>query len=65
MEVRTKTKIEAERRYKGIKYFKECYNKDTNKLWFRKLNEDKGLINMINRLRVNHYNLNESLGKDT
>lgn len=31
MEERTKTKIEAEGRYKGIKYFKECYNKDTNK----------------------------------
>lgn len=61
MEERIKLRIETEGRYKGVKYFKEYYNKDSNKPWFRKLNEDKGLINMINSLRSNHYNLNKSL----
>ncbi|KMQ85430.1 hypothetical protein RF55_16036 [Lasius niger] len=31
--------------------------------WFSKLDEPRGLITMINRLRANHYNLNESLAR--
>lgn len=31
------------------------------KPWFNKLNNDRGFVNMINRFRSNHYNLNESL----
>lgn len=58
---RTKERIEAEGRYKGTKYFNEYYGKEKKKPWFNKINLPRGLVCMINRLRANHYNLNESL----
>lgn len=47
--------------YKGVKYFSPLYFKEKKKPWFGRINLGKGLLNMINRLRADHYNLNDSL----
>lgn len=61
METRTQLRVELEGRRKGAKFFEKYYNKDRKKEWFKELNEPRGLGTMINRLRANHYNLNELL----
>lgn len=53
--------LESEGSLKGIKYFSSMYRKDKKKPWFSNISLERGLVNMINRLRANHYNLNESL----
>ncbi|CAL1681334.1 unnamed protein product [Lasius platythorax] len=60
---KTKTRLEREGEFKGIKFFKEYYNKEAKQVWFKCTNEPRGLITMVNRLRANHYNLKESLAR--
>ncbi|XP_024882817.1 uncharacterized protein LOC112461711 [Temnothorax curvispinosus] len=50
-------------RFKGIYYFKNFYNRKKKKPWFHGKNEEKYFITLINRLRSNHYNVNESLAR--
>lgn len=61
MEKRTKGRIEMEGKSKGIKFFENYYIQERKREWFRNTNEPRGMCTMINRLRANHYNLNESL----
>lgn len=61
MEVRTKSRIELEGKNKGVKFFEKYYRKESKKVWFKDVNELRRLETMINTLRANHYNLNESL----
>lgn len=61
MKIRTKRRIEAEGKSKGKKFFELYYNSDKKNTWFKKLDIERGLCAMINRLRANHYNLKESL----
>lgn len=57
----TKRRIEAEGKFKGTKNFNQFYVEERRKPWFNKINLDRSLVSMVNRLRTNHYNLNESL----
>lgn len=52
-----------ERQWKGKDYFQDLYEEEARKPCFHGMNEDKGFYTMINRLKVNHYNLNKSLGR--
>lgn len=61
MEIRTRNRIEIEGRSKGVKFFEKYYRKEMKKVWFKDMDEPRGLGTMINRLRANYYNLNESL----
>lgn len=61
MRERTRIRIEEERKFKGTKYFNIFYDRDKRKPWFDKMNLDRRLVSTINRLRANHYNLNEFL----
>lgn len=60
---KTKSMIEREGAYKGVKYFSSRYSKDKRKPWFARINLPRGLVNMVNTLRSDHYNLNESLSR--
>lgn len=60
---RTKGRLELEGPYKGCKYFNLYYSREYKKSWFKKTDKPKGQSTMINRLRTNHYNLNDSLAK--
>lgn len=57
------TRIEREGSHKGVKFFQCCHDGNKRKPWFARISLERGLVNMINRLRSNHYNLNESLSK--
>lgn len=59
----TKRRIEREGIYKGKVYFDNYYNRDNNRPWFRKFNVRREIVTLVNRLRSNHYNLNESLAR--
>lgn len=61
MWTKTRTRIEEEGQFKGSKYFMRFYQAERTKQWFNGLKLGRKLINMVNRLRTNHYNLNESL----
>lgn len=63
MKERTKTRIEEEGKYKGCKYFQKFYDSKRKKPWFQQIDEERSFINLINRLRSNHFNLNESLNR--
>lgn len=58
---RSKERNEREGRYKGVKYFQECYKKSDKKPWFRKITAERRFITTVNRIRANHFNLRESL----
>lgn len=58
---KTIVRIEAEGKFKGKTYFENYYNKKRKKPWFDKMDIDRRVVCIINRLRANHYNLNESL----
>lgn len=58
---RTNERIEAEGHYKGARFFNKFYDNKRKQPWFDKLNIDRRVVNMINRLRSNHFNLNDSL----
>lgn len=55
--------MEVEHKRKVGIYFDNYYKRDKDRPWFRKCNVRKGLVTLINRLRANHYNLNESLAR--
>lgn len=59
---RTIETIEDEGEYKGKRYFEKFY-KETKDTWFKEVKEERGFISFMNRLRANHYNLNESLAR--
>lgn len=63
MYIRTKNRIEVEGKNKGKKFLDLYYDKDCKKSWFRKLDIERGMCTMTNRLRANYYNLNESLAR--
>ncbi|XP_018374268.1 PREDICTED: uncharacterized protein LOC108768366 [Trachymyrmex cornetzi] len=46
---------------KGTLYYENFYNASSNKTWFHGANLSRNEIVMINRLRSNHINVNESL----
>ncbi|KYN19327.1 hypothetical protein ALC57_08354 [Trachymyrmex cornetzi] len=46
---------------KGTLYYENFYNASPNKVWFHGANLSRNEIVMINRLRSNHINVNESL----
>lgn len=58
----TNKEILIESKHKGKKYFDLFYEKNKQP-WFKKLNNDRNFIVFINRLRANHFNLNESLAR--
>lgn len=63
MGARTRNRNETEANYKGKYYFDNHYKAESAKPWFNKLDIKRGIATMINRLRANHYNLNESLAR--
>lgn len=63
MYARTKRRNETEGEYKGRYYFDTHHKKESTKPWFKKLDVKRGIATIINRLRANHYNLNESLAR--
>lgn len=54
MKLRTKRRIEAEGKSKGKKFYELYYNENKKSTWFKKLDIERGLCTMINRLRANH-----------
>lgn len=52
-----------ERRKKGAKYFEKNYRKEIKKVWFKDTDEPRRIGTLINRLRANPYNLNESIAR--
>lgn len=59
----TQNRIKAEANYKEIFYFENFYKENRKKPWFYKFNKERYFITFINRIRSNHYNLNESLAR--
>lgn len=47
--------------WKRKEYFKKHYQAKEKRHWFYKRNDKRGFSIMINKIRVNYYNLNESL----
>ncbi|XP_071579351.1 uncharacterized protein [Temnothorax nylanderi] len=60
---KTQDSLIKDAKYKGIYYFKNFYNRKRKKPWFHKMNEERYFITLINRLRSNHFNVNESLAR--
>lgn len=60
---KTVTKIIQQGRMKGREYFSNFYKRDESKPWFNGMNKSRQYITWINRMRSNHYNLNESLAR--
>lgn len=60
---RTQEKIKSEARYKGRDYFGRYYDEEKKKPWFHKIRAKRYFYTWINRMRANHYNLNESLAR--
>ncbi|XP_011707601.1 PREDICTED: uncharacterized protein LOC105462596 [Wasmannia auropunctata] len=59
----TQQSIEMDARFKGQFYFDNYYKKHKRKPWFHNFNAERYYITLLNRLRSNHYNLNESLAR--
>ncbi|XP_070158749.1 uncharacterized protein [Polyergus mexicanus] len=55
--------IKEQGRFNGIQYFTSYFKEKEHKPWFHGINEPRKFITWINRLRSNHYNLNESLAR--
>lgn len=47
--------------YRGREYFERVWRENRRIPWFEGLTEERGFIVMINRLRVNHYNVKKNL----
>lgn len=52
--------VKKESEVKGKIYFQKFFREERD-TWFKDIKEERGFISFINRLRANHYNLNESL----
>lgn len=59
----TQNSIVRDAQYKGKEYFEYFYNGKKKKPWFAGLNCDRYYITLYNRIRANHYNVNESLAR--
>lgn len=59
----TKKRVELEAEFKGKVYFDNYYKRGKNNPRFKKWDVKRGLVTLVNRLRANHYNLNESLAR--
>jgi hypothetical protein len=59
----TQESIIRDAQYKGNEYFKYFYNRKKKKPWFERLNRDRYFVTLYNRIRANHYNVNESLAR--
>lgn len=59
----TQESLVKDARIKGKAYFENFYNGKKKKMWFHKLNYLRYFITLINRLRTNHYNVNELLAR--
>lgn len=57
----TQNSIIKNAQYKGAFYFRHFYNSNKKKPWFSKLNTERYFVTLINRIKANHLNLNESL----
>ncbi|XP_024882476.1 uncharacterized protein LOC112464669 [Temnothorax curvispinosus] len=60
---RTQEKIKNEASYKGRDYFRRYYDEEKKKPWFHKIRTERYFYTWMNRIRANHYNLNESLAR--
>lgn len=49
--------------WKGLRYFSLFYEEHRSTPWFYRRNDLRRFTVLFNRLRANHYNLNESLGR--
>ncbi|KAK0160438.1 hypothetical protein PV328_007848 [Microctonus aethiopoides] len=59
--IMTQNTIVQESRIKGKEYFRNYYDGKKKKPWFQKIDRERYFVTMINRIRANHFNLNESL----
>lgn len=59
----TQNSITRQANYKGKYYFEKFYDRNKKKPWFHKKNFSRYFVTMINRIRANHFNLNESLAR--
>lgn len=59
----TQNSLVRDAQYKGQYYFKKFYNRKKKKPWFHSLVRERYFVTLLNRLRANHYNLNESLAR--
>lgn len=57
----TTREIKAQANYKGKFYFNNFFEEESKYPWFAGLNLPRRFTVLLNRLRANHYNLNESL----
>ncbi|KMQ83598.1 hypothetical protein RF55_19575 [Lasius niger] len=60
---KTQECIVEESRFKGKDYFKRFYDGNRKRPWFRKIRRERYFYTFINRIRANHYNLNEFLAR--
>lgn len=63
MTERTNRRVEGMSAYKGKFYFEKFYDRNNTKPWFHGLKLSRYVITTVNRLRANHFNLNESLAR--
>lgn len=49
--------------WKGKEYFRKFVEENKDTPWYKNRNDSSGFNTMINRIRANHYNLNEPLGR--
>lgn len=55
MRIRTRVKLEG--KYKGRKYFKQYYDRNKRHPWFKRINVPRGMGTMINRERIKNESL--------
>lgn len=58
---RTTEQVERTGRVKGRTYFQNMFRKEKRKPWFHGLEEERGFVTTVNRMKANHINVKESL----
>ncbi|XP_024888152.1 uncharacterized protein LOC112465025 [Temnothorax curvispinosus] len=59
----TQDKLISESSYKGKDYFRNFHDRNKKQPWFKEIKAERYFYSFINRIRANHYNLNESLAR--
>lgn len=59
---KTNEKLWIQFNFKCVHFYNEFYKKDVRYFWFAGINQSRNFIT-LNHLRVNHYNLKESLAR--
>ncbi|XP_071579545.1 uncharacterized protein [Temnothorax nylanderi] len=57
----TQMSIVRDSTHKGEFYFRNFYDDQATKPWFREINSERYFVTLFNRLRANHFNLASSL----